>query len=136
MGAWSHDIFGNDDACDWAAMLLESNSIAFVDKTLDRVLEVDGQYLESPDAALGLAAAEVVASLLGHPGEKSAYTQKLDEWQASQAGKPSAQLIQKAQAAAARVIAEPCELMELWQDTDDFETWKATVLDLQSRLKP
>jgi hypothetical protein len=31
MGAWSHESFGNDDACDWAAQLDASGDIGFVE---------------------------------------------------------------------------------------------------------
>ena len=36
MGAWSHEPFGNDQACDWAAELAESTGFAIIEKAFAR----------------------------------------------------------------------------------------------------
>ena len=32
MGTWSHEPFGNDDACDWSYELLDSNDLSYLRK--------------------------------------------------------------------------------------------------------
>jgi hypothetical protein len=56
MGAWGTGTFENDVACDFAADIAESGDPASLEKTLDRVLAVQGDYLEVPDAEQALAA--------------------------------------------------------------------------------
>ena len=134
MGAWSHESFGNDTACDWAGDLQEGDDLAPVEAALDAVLEVGDDYLESPEACEAIAAAEVVARLQGHFGVRDAYSESLDDWVARVALVPSPELAAKARRALDRILAEPSELVELWEDGDDGGQWRASVNELKSRI--
>jgi len=134
MGTWSVDAFGNDDAADWAHELAEADGLDPIEEAIDAVLSVGDDYLEAPEAAIALAAADVLARLGGNPGEKSSYTEAVDEWVATMQLKPSAELIDKAQAAIARVLADDSELKELWEDSDDHDAWLTSVDELRTRL--
>jgi len=58
MGAWSHESFGNDDACDWGHELAETNDLSVIESALDSVLAIGDDYLELSEASNGIAAAE------------------------------------------------------------------------------
>ena len=134
MGAWSHESFGNDDACDWAAQLEEANDLAFVESALDAVLNVGGEYLEAPVASEAIAAAEVVARLQGNFGIRDPYSESVDAWVERVKIRPPASLASKAHRALDRILSEPSELLELWQETEEAGAWEASVKGLKGRI--
>lgn len=83
---------------------------------------------------MAIAAIEVLARLAGRSGEKTSHTEAVDNWVASVQLKPPVELIDKAQAALARILAENSELAELWQDSDDHDAWQDSMEDLQARV--
>jgi hypothetical protein len=134
MGTWSVDSFGNDDAADWAYELEEAEDLGPIEAAIEGVLAVGDEYLEAPEAAIALAAAEVLARLCGKPGEKNSYTEAADKWVARIQVKPPVELIDKAQAAIARILAEDSELKELWQESDEYDAWLASIEGLRARV--
>ena len=134
MGAWSHESFGNDDACDWVAELQEGTSLRPVESAFDEVIDAGDDYLEAPQACVAIAAAEVVARLRGRFGLCDAYSERIDQWVARVELEPAPPLIAKARLALERVLAEPSELLELWEDSHDSSEWRAAVTDLASRV--
>lgn len=134
MGAWSVDAFGNDDAADWAYELEGADDLGPIKEAFASVLEVGNEYLEAYEATVALAAAEALARLMGHPGEKNAYTEAVDNWVARATAKPTADLIDKAQVVISRILANNSELHELWKDSDEYDAWLVSVGDLRSRL--
>ena len=134
MGAWGTGVFENDAACDFAADIAESGGLTLLEKTLDRVLAVGGNYLEAPDAEEALAAADIVACLKGSPGVQMAYTASLDEWLGSQRSAPSEEVVEKARRCIIRILDEPSEILELWGESDEFEAWKRSVEEVSKRL--
>lgn len=132
MGAWSHEPFGNDDANDWAYGLEDTKDLSLIEAALDRVLQADG-YLEAPEASEAVAAAEVIAKLLGKGTQSDAYTRKIDAWVKSVSVSPSEGLRSKAHQALARVMGDESELRELWSEDDDSE-WVASIKALQSAV--
>jgi len=135
MGAWDHTTFGNDDACDWEGDLRSHEDLSFVEETLDTVIDTGGEYLEAPESSQAIAAAEVVARLQGHFGLRNAYTESVDEWVAAHPLSVPTALARKAHAALDRILAQPSELLELWEESDDFESWRGTVTELKSRIQ-
>jgi hypothetical protein len=134
MGTWAHDAFGNDNAGDWAFGLEECSDLSLVESTLDKILNAENEYLEAPDAEEGLAAAEVIARLQGHWGERNPFTEPADTWVEKVKLKPSKALAQKAHRVIERILLEPSELLELWQESKDFEAWKNSVQNLKARI--
>ncbi len=134
MGAWSHESFGNDTACDWAADLQEGDDLEPVESALDTVLEVGDDYLEAPEACEAIAAAEVVARLQGHFGLRDACSESLDGWIARVGIAPAPALAAKARRALDRILAEPSELMELWEESGEPGAWRAAVNELKDRI--
>jgi len=43
-------------------------------------------------------------------------------------------LIEKAQRSTKRILTEPSERLELWQDSPDFEAWERSVEQVAGRL--
>ena len=134
MGTWSVDAFGNDDAADWAHELEDAEDLSSVQEAIDAVLDVGDAYLEASEASVALAAIEVLARLGGNPGEKNAYPEVVDKWISSTELKPTIELLDKAQAAIVRILAEDSELKELWEDSDEYEAWCASVDDFRARV--
>lgn len=129
MGAWSHEPFGNDDANDWAYGLEDAKDFSLIEAALDRVLQTGG-YLEAPEASEAIAAAEVLAKLLGKGTQSDTYTEKVDEWVNSVSIRPSQGLLSKAQQSLARILGANSELCELWSEGDNTE-WVASIKALQ-----
>ncbi|CAN7368469.1 DUF4259 domain-containing protein [Pseudoduganella sp. LjRoot289] len=141
MGTWSTTAFGNDFALDWAQDLQESKDLFFIEDTLNNVLSADSaEYLEAPFAAEGLAAIEVLARVYGKRSEideDDENTEELDAWVeevSKKASKRRTDLIEKSQRAIEHILSERSELRELWQDSEHYEQWQASVTDLRSRI--
>lgn len=135
MGAWSCESFGNDDACDWVYELEESDNLDFLESTLDAVLTMGEEYLEAPEATRAIAAAEVVARLQGNFGIRDSYSESADNWVDKVKLTPPATLAHKARQALDRILSEPSELLELWQESEEGEDWMAVVLNLKERIR-
>jgi hypothetical protein len=134
MGTWSVEPFGNDDAADWVYELEEAEDLSPIEEAIDAVLAAGTEYLEAPVASVALAAIEVLARLGGSPGEKNFYTETADNWVASIQLEPPVELLDKAQAAIARILAENSELKELWQESDEYDAWQASIDNLRVRV--
>jgi hypothetical protein len=132
MGAWSHEPFGNDTACDWSYGLLETNDLSSVEAALDAVAEIGEDYLESDIAMEAIAAAEVLAKLLGKGIQTDSYTEEIDQWVTAHPQKPSSALLAKARRAIQRIQSEPSELLELWEEGDEANAWKDSLQKLAS----
>jgi hypothetical protein len=134
MGTWSVEPFGNDDAVDWAYELEGAEDLSPIEEAIEAVLATGDQYVEAPEASVALAAIEVLARLRGAPGEKNSYTETVDNWVAHTPVKPSVELLDRAQAAIARILADNSELKELWQESDEYDAWQASMDSLRTRV--
>ena len=134
MGTWALDAFGNDYAMDWAQDLHDYKTLELVETTLDNVIDSTQAELEAPFAAEALAALEVIARLLGRPGEDDPATAEVDEWVAACKKKVTPPLLDKARLAFDKIMAETSELRQLWQDSEHFADWQADVADLRQRV--
>jgi hypothetical protein len=133
MGTWAIDALGNDDAGDWLGTLYDGDGLDVIDETLSAVATLD--YVEAPQAAEALAAAEVIAHLQGRPDTTMPPHEELEGWVKSSKLVPTPALVDKAHQAIDRILADQSELLELWQESDEFEAWKASVLNLRSRVR-
>ena len=132
MGAWGTGTFENDDALDWIGEFREAPNEDALRSTLSTAAAADG-YLESPDAANALAAAEVVAALKGAP---TADAIGVEDYLAGivHSGIPvTEELTALALRAIDRVVSDS-ELSELWAETDDATAWRADVAALRARV--
>lgn len=134
MGAWSHESFGNDDACDFAATVSETVDLSAVEAILDAVMQVGSGYLEAPEASQAIAAVEVIARLQGNWGLRDTYSADVDAWVERTKIVPAKELALKARGVLKRITTEPSELLELWQESDEVEIWLDAVRDLERRI--
>jgi hypothetical protein len=133
MGAWDVDSFGNDTACDWSYGLEEVKDLAYVEKTLDAVLRYGNKPVPADEAECAVAAAEVVARLKGNWGIENSYSETTDTWVRSHPQNPPAALVAKAVAVLERIVVEPSELLELWQEGEG-DGWLDSVAELKGRV--
>ncbi|RYD35262.1 MAG: DUF4259 domain-containing protein [Verrucomicrobiaceae bacterium] len=131
MEAWDAGSFGNDTASDWVYALEECADLSFIEDTLQGILDVGGRYMNALDGAEAVAAAEVVAWLLGRPTPVDSDSQCVAEWVASHPLAPPPALVGKALAVIHRIQGRRSELAELWEK--DAE-WFTAMADLHARL--
>ncbi|WP_111859545.1 DUF4259 domain-containing protein [Acinetobacter sp. CFCC 10889] len=137
MGAWSHEPFGNDDALDWVYQLENVKDESVLARVFNRAIENQDDYLEADDGFVIVAAAEVVAKLLGKGTQQDGYTEQVDAWVKSVDFQPSADLLAKAQTALDLVLGEESELKELWSEAEeeDRDAWYSNIEALKKILK-
>lgn len=134
MGTWSHLPFGNDTACDWAYDLEQHSDYSLVARAFQNVLDNGAEYLDADVAVEAVAAAEVLAKALGRGTQSDAYTETVEGWLKSVDAEPSADLLSTARLALNRILEPDSELVELWEDSDDFQTWNTSIRALQTAL--
>lgn len=134
MGAWSHEPFGNDTANDWAHGLEGSTNLTYVEKALDKAVEAGEDTLDASDAEEAVAAAEVIAKLLGRGTQSDSYTEKIDRWVRDVSARPNPALTNKARRALQRVLADNSELKALWEDSDSAAEWHEGMARLRAAL--
>ena len=132
MGAWGINTFENDDAADWIGEFFDEPDKELLVEAFDAVNEIGDDYLKSPESSAALAAAEVIAALLGKPS--ASLPDDTKECVGKLSFKPDEELLSAARKAVERVKTDS-ELKELWDESDDAEQWQVTVEDLAARLK-
>ncbi|HEY3830704.1 MAG TPA: DUF4259 domain-containing protein [Acidimicrobiia bacterium] len=130
MGAWGYGPFDNDDAADWVYELEQCANADEVTEVLTSVVSAPG-YLLAPLGSVGLAAAEVVATATGTPGD--ALPTAVLKWIRDHQHAIDASLRQLAAAVVDRVLGDDSEVADLWDDEAD-RTWRASGSDLGRRL--
>jgi hypothetical protein len=134
MGTWGAGTLENDTAVDWMYGLGEVADFSLIEGTLDRALAFGDDSLPAAEAEEALAAAEVVARLLGNFGVRNDYTRTMDDWVSWMPEKPSLELLTKAWRMVERVQRPPSELLELWTRSGGAEAWSRSLADLKLRL--
>ncbi len=142
MGAWGHNSFENDTASDWIWGLKHAKKsllgklkapfdypMSAIDRLLKSDLYIDASESEEPIAAECLAAANA------RPPQSP--PEDLTKWLASLAGtRPDPDMLARAEQALLKARNdEQSELRRLWKDTDDFQSWQASIDDLIARLR-
>ncbi|ODV78033.1 uncharacterized protein CANTADRAFT_91469 [Suhomyces tanzawaensis NRRL Y-17324] len=137
MGAWSHEPFGNDNACDWAYGLKDKSDYSTIEEAFDQIIKAKAteEYLDADYSTEAIAAAYALVKASGKSTAEDAYTNHVDEWVKRVQEKPSVELVNKAQIALNLALTEDSELYELWAETEDLGVWKETVTDLIEKLK-
>ncbi|MEM8984165.1 MAG: DUF4259 domain-containing protein [Pseudomonadota bacterium] len=132
-GAWGVSSLSNDDALDFLQLLEDEPSQGLVYGTLQSIASTKG-YVEAPDGAYGIAAAEMVAAMLGNPSPE--LFEPISGW-ASRQGRPPRKYVELA--LDALTVVENTDVSELAQlfaeDAELFAEWRASVNELRSRLQ-
>ncbi|GGI01400.1 hypothetical protein GCM10007170_40750 [Arthrobacter liuii] len=128
MGAWGYLPFENDDALDW----LEELEAGGADVVRKALAKAGDRYVEAPDGAMALAAAEVAAASQGNPlGD---LPENVTDWVTAHGAELTAEDVEMALEAVERVAGDESELAELWDDADEPE-WRESLDDLSERLR-
>lgn len=132
MGSWGLGTFENDDALDWLEELKDSPALAPLAFAFESVLESgEGGNIEIPEASIALAAAEVLAALLGNPGGE--LPEEIRGWLVGKEDAIAPDLVERAREAITRV-SDYSELLEAIEESDDAADWKHEIVDLLVRL--
>ena len=134
MGAWGIGSFENDDAGDFLADATESGDLSLLLEVFDNVL-TSTEYVEAPDACQAIVAAEIIAAALGRPTLAAQGEEDLTRWLARIRPTIDADVAARARDALARILASNSELRELWEETDDFSEWQASVAELAQQIQ-
>jgi len=134
MGAWGNGSFDNDDAADFLTDVTDGEDLAPV-REIFAVVVSSNDYLEAPDASQAIAAAEIVAVILGRPTSAAQEEEELVAWLARVKPVVDSDLSKQAAQVLDRILAPNSELSELWEESDEFADWKATVSDLRAHLQ-
>ena len=129
MGAWGSGPFDNDAAADWGQDLEDADDLTLAVDALARV-STDA-YVEADEAAVAIAAAEVIAAVGGRP--RSELPPEVTAWIARSSLVLDAEHAEAATAAVERVRAAESELAELWDEAEDSR-WRDDLDDLAERL--
>ncbi|GAB3745156.1 hypothetical protein GCM10027594_23790 [Hymenobacter agri] len=133
MGAWGHRNFENDSAMDFVGDFLESPTEVAVSDTLGFVIDAsaDGEYIEVGEASAALAAAEVVAAVIGQAAAD--LPEELRAGIAEMHFEINPKLVSKARKAVS-VILRKSELQELWAEAGEMNDWQQVQSGLLARL--
>jgi hypothetical protein len=129
MGAWGPGNFENDDALDFLAEVDGPSVPEAVFKSLPGAGEGE---VDATDACRVLAAAEIVAAMMGRPSVDCPpeVPPRLEEY-----GAPTGELIELARQGVSRVLFDS-ELLDLWAESKSREDWNVVITDLIQRLNP
>lgn len=131
MGTWSYYNFDNDAAADFAEDFRETPNEATLYEALATAAEEEG-YLEIDEASQALAAAEIVAAILGKPAAD--FPPGLLPAVAHVDAADSDDLRELAEQAVEAVL-QKSELQEEWAGSEDYGNWQKLQQDLLARLK-
>jgi hypothetical protein len=129
-GAWGAGSFENDDALDWAASCTGQNDASCLSQALQAVRSAS--YVEAPDAAAAVAAAEVIAAVLDT--NQAALPTELRSWLVKQDQSKIRALAPAASTALSRITdSKVSELAALWSE-DAKSNWGVHIKALAGRL--
>jgi len=135
MGAWSHEPFGNDTACDWAYELEESEGYAVIEDAFNQIIEMSTEeYIDADIGCVAHAAAEVLAKSFGRGVEEEDIPEAVEKWLEQNKNKTNPTLIPKAIRALKLLTSESSELNELWQESDYYTEWTSNIDELKEIL--
>jgi hypothetical protein len=132
MGAWGCGAFDNDDALDFVGDLETTQGTGHLFTVFSLIPVDEAAYVEAPEAAAAIAAAEVVAALLGRPSP--ALPEEMKAWVARHTD-VEPRLVREALRVVERVLTRS-ELRELWEEGGEFQFWQTSLTGLAARLQP
>ena len=133
MGTWGPGSFENNRALDWVWDLEQTEDLSVVEQAVACKVADDG-YLDADVGIAAVAAAEVVAALLGKPSDK--LPEGVIAWIEAHHGLDPSHLRDPCLRAMDIVLGEDSELEELWHAAGDgYDAWRRGVETLRDRLR-
>lgn len=130
MGTWGCRSFENDSALDWVYLLQKHDDHGFVFDALKLINSQTNAILVEPAPTHAIAAAEVIAAILGRPSEDCPASVKT--WIKNKSPIPPPIVAQAIQAV--QTIQSDSSLKRLWRCQEDLEAWEGVLQDLANRL--
>ncbi|WP_212005364.1 DUF4259 domain-containing protein [Chitinophaga sp. HK235] len=131
MGAWGTRNFENDGSQDWIFDVIDSKDGGLVTDTLARIIN-NTETLEIADCEEGLAAAELVAALVGRPSEDFPEDplDKLDILNLI-----ATKGLRNQALTAVNKILSASEMKNFWGESGELPSWEAVQASLVKRLE-
>ncbi|HEY8957503.1 DUF4259 domain-containing protein [Chitinophaga sp.] len=131
MGAWGTRNFENDGSQDWIFDLIDNKDGGLVADTLARIIN-NIETLEVSDCEEALAAAELVAALVGRPSEDFP-EDPLD--QLDVLNLIGTRALRNQAIAAVNKIVAASEMKNYWEEAGQGQEWAAVQAGLVKRLE-
>lgn len=147
MSLWGPGPFDNDDGADWFADLRDEVSLESIREALEEITEPGHVgYLDVADGAEAIAAAEVLAELLGSPGDEAILNEEehadmvkaLKKELKNETKRDLKKLVKQAIQALDIIVndTENSELRQMWEEQADMmPQWTAATTTLLNRLR-
>lgn len=146
MSIWGSGPFENDDGADWFADLRDEPSLESIREAFEEIADpAHVGYVEVTDGAEAVAAAEVLAELLGSLGENPVIDNELEDLTnalkkelESESKRDIKKLVKQAIDALDVVLndAENSELRQMWEEQpEEMPAWITAMIALQQRLR-
>jgi hypothetical protein len=131
-GGWAADTLSNDDASDILGQIVPNGSVDAIRSALDAALN-SVSPVSDERASRALAAAEMVAAMVGNPSRYLPASCKA--WAVLHSKDANRNLIESAVRAVDRVVKNS-ETQELMQEggAKNLQDWQMSVTDLKARL--
>jgi hypothetical protein len=131
MGTWGYYNFDNDAAADFAEDFRDNHTEAVLYEALATAAEEEGA-LEADEASEALAAAEIVAAILGKPAQDFPVDLipvivKLDASESED--------LRELATEAVEAILKKSELQQHWAEKEEYASWQQLQQGLLDRLK-
>jgi uncharacterized protein YpuA (DUF1002 family) len=145
MSIWGPGPFENDDGADWFADIRDEPSLESIREAFEEIADpAHVGYIEVTDGAEAVAAAEVLAELLGSPGDDPVLDEELEELTEAlkkelkrESKRDIEKLVKQAIDALEIVLndTENSELRQMWEEqAEEMLAWTAAMTTLQQRL--
>lgn len=131
MSAWGYYNFDNDTAADFAERFRDTPNVEALRETLDPVTAAEEQ-IGALAASEALAAAEIVAAILGKPSRDFPADLLLV---ISKIDPAKGENLREAARQAVTAVRKQSELQRNWAATDDNNNWQAWQAELLDRLR-
>lgn len=146
MSIWGPGPFDNDDGADWLAGLRDEPSLEPIWEAIEEIADpAHVGYIEVTDGAEAIAAAEVLAELLGSLGNDPVLDDELDELaetlkaELKRENRRDIKRFVKQAIDALEVVLndeENSELRQMWKEqAEELAVWTEAVISLQERLQ-
>ena len=149
MSVWGPGPFDNDDAADWFADFRDESHLRTIKEALQEISAPEHiGYLDVTDCAEAIAAAEVLAELLGSRGDAPVFNEEDEEHEEvlevladeikHEDQRDLRKLVEQATDALGIILndEENSELRQLWEeDPEGLKAWTAAMTALQQRLR-
>lgn len=133
MGAWGVGNFQNDAALDWVEELERARSLRPIRKALELIDRDGDRYIDTDDACVALAAAEVVSALNLAPGKN--LSAGVQNWVDRSKLRVDQDLLDRALRVVHRIFIWS-ELKDVYEELGSpTAEWHALLEDLEKRLK-